>query len=93
MTQINDLTTKIKLFMGSVIVNKRVAQLQQKKLDAEIQRFKYGRSNSDYLIRYQEDLLDARLNLARALYLYQATLIDLKVAQQILLDEYWRGAL
>lgn len=92
-TQINDLTTKIKLFMGSVIVNKRVAQLQQKKLDAEIQRFKYGRSNSDYLIRYQEDLLDARLNLARALYLYQATLIDLKVAQQILLDEYWRGAL
>lgn len=92
-TQINDLTTRIKLFTGSVIVNKRVAQLQEKKLNAEIQRFKYGRSNSDYLIRYQEDLLDARLKLARALYLYQATVIDLKVAQQILLDEYWKGAL
>lgn len=89
LTQINDLVTRVNILAGRVMTKKRVVELEAKKLEAERKRFQYGRSNSDYMVRYQNDLLNARLELNVTLYDYMAAYIDLKVAQNILLDEVW----
>lgn len=62
-----------------------IKELQQAKLAEEEQRFKYGRSNSKTVIDYQNDLLTSQLTAARALTVYYKSLIDLQVAQGVLL--------
>ncbi len=93
LTEINDLVTRLGIQAGRVLTLKRVASLQEKKLQAELKRFKYGRSSSDLLIRYQEDVLSAKLAHERSLYNYRVSLIDLKLAQNILLSENWEEEL
>jgi len=83
---INNKIEKIKL-------NNRIVELQTKKLEFEENRFSLGRSGSDTLIRYQEDLLQAKLMLAQTVFEYKKALIDLKLAENSLLDEYWQGKL
>jgi len=72
---------------------KVIAQLQEKKLREEEKRFNYGRSNTDTIIRYQEDVLNAKLLAAEAAYEYKAALIDLALKENTLLDEYWKDVL
>ena len=72
----------------SILVN-----LETDKLAEEKKRQSYGRSSSDILIRFENDLLTARLSLASTLYLYRISLIDLDVTQNILLDRYWEDKL
>ena len=67
--------------------------MQEHKLSAEKKRFANGRSNSDFIIRYAEDLLNARLKVAQALYSYRASLIDLEAKKNTLLDTYWKDKL
>ncbi len=74
-------------------LNERIVLLQEKKLALEEERFGFGRSESDTLIRYQEDLLQAKLVLAQTLFEYKGALIGLKRAENSLLDEYWQGKL
>ncbi|MBU4342964.1 MAG: TolC family protein [Candidatus Omnitrophica bacterium] len=59
----------------------RVENLQRGKLFQEEKRFGYGRSNSDTLIRYQEDLLNAKLMTQRAHLDYMASILDLMDAE------------
>jgi len=92
-TEINDLVLKVKVNIGRVLTRKRVAELETKKLEAEEKRFRVGRSASDVLIRYQEDVLLARSGHVLALYDYWVSLIDLRVAQGVLLDTYWKDTL
>ncbi len=92
-TEINDLVMQVKVRVGEVLTGERVAELQTRKLEAEEKRFRLGRSDSDVIIRYQEDVLQARLNHVRALYDYRVSLIDLRVAQGALLDAYWKDIL
>lgn len=66
-----------------------VARLQEDKLKAEERRFRSGRSDTDTLIRYQEDLLRARLALAKARYSVKVAQINLALAENSLLSEYW----
>ena len=66
-----------------------IVELQQNKLHEETKRFNYGRSDSDTVIRYEEDLLNAELNLAIALYDYHISLADLAITKNNLLDEDW----
>lgn len=70
-----------------------VAELTERKFREEEKRFNTGRSSTDTLIRFQEDLLLARWEAAAALYGYQAALIDLKVQEGTLLNAYWNGEL
>ncbi len=70
--------------------SRQVAKLQEEKLIAEERRFRSGRSDTDTIIRYQEDLLQARINLARAEYNIQVAKIDLMLAENSLLNKYWR---
>jgi outer membrane protein TolC len=89
LTEINDLVTRVNIQTGRVLTQRRVLSLQERKLNAEDKRFKFGRSSSDILIRYQEDLLNAKLAYARALFKYNLILIDLSVAQSTLLSDNW----
>jgi outer membrane protein TolC len=89
LTEINDLVTKVNIQTGRVLTRKRVLKLQERKLAAEDKRFKFGRSSSDIMIRYQEDLLSAKLAYARALFEYSSILIDLRLAQNTLLSDSW----
>ncbi|MBU1062103.1 MAG: TolC family protein [Candidatus Omnitrophica bacterium] len=59
----------------------RVENLQKGKLYLEEQRFKYGRSNSDTLIRYQEDVLNAKLLTKKAYFDYKTSILDLLGAE------------
>ncbi len=66
-----------------------IVELQQNKLHEETKRFNYGRSDSDTVIRYEEDLLNAELKLAITLYDYRISLVDLAITKNNLLDEDW----
>jgi outer membrane protein TolC len=91
--QVNTRVTEVNMLANEVNTAKKVVLLQEQKLLAEEKRFKYGRSSTDLIIRYQEDLLDARLKLARSLFDYRTSLIDLDLAKNALLDRYWEGEL
>ena len=65
----------------SISKMERVQNLQEGKLFQEEQKFKYGRSGSDSLIRYQEDLLNAKLNTQKAYFDYKVSILDLMNAE------------
>ena len=68
-----------------------IASLQAEKLKEEEKKFKRGRSDTDTIIRFQEDLNLARLLEAEAKFRYQEALIGLRRAEGVLLDRYWSG--
>jgi len=77
----------------TIKINRNIVELQEKKLDFEEKRFSAGRSNTDTLIRYQEDLLNSQLLLAQSLFDYEQATINLKLSEDTLLNEFWQGAL
>lgn len=93
LTEVKTIVTKVNIQIGRVLTQKRVLGLQEEKLSAEDKRFKFGRSSSDLLIRYQQDLLNAQLAYARSLFEYRSMLIDLKLAENTLLSDSWEGEL
>lgn len=84
--QVNTMHNQVKLFESTV-------KIHQQKLEEEITRLRQGRSNADILIRYEEDLLKARLSLASYLFQYRVSLIELELAQNTLLKKYWDNPL
>ncbi len=66
-----------------------IAQLQIKKLEAEEKRFDHGRSNTDTIIRYQEDAIQAEWQALQDKYNFLAAQIDLRVKESSLLNQYW----
>ncbi len=91
--QINDKVNRINTLRREVELYEFTTGLHQEKLNEQVKRVNYGRSNSDTLITYEEDLLKARLKLAAYRYEYRLSLIELALAQNTLLDEYWREPL
>jgi len=77
----------------SAINRIRIAELQTQKLEEEEKRFNYGRSNTDTLIRFQEDVIQAELLSTQAKFNYHTALVDLELKQSMLLDKYWEGEL
>jgi len=90
---IKDKTDTLVALIAAGKNSRQVASLQEEKLIAEERRFRSGRSDTDTIIKYQEDLLLARLNLARAEYNIQIAGIDLMLAENSLLNKYWRKKL
>lgn len=81
---ISDIDEKLReLSVNKLNISKmeRVENLQKGKLFQEEKRFKYGRSDSDTLIRYQEDLLDAKLRTQKAYLDYKLSILDLMDAE------------
>ena len=68
--EINDKVNQVNSSDNQVRLYQSIIKLHQKKLDNQIKRIGYGRSNADTLIQYEDDLLKARLALATNLYTY-----------------------
>lgn len=91
--ELNNQVASLNSLSQRVRVYQEVVKLQEKKLKAEKKQFKSGRSSSDLIIRYENDLLGARLSLARSLFDYRLSLIDLDLAKNTLLSKYWQDEL
>jgi len=91
--EIHNKTKKINNLKSRLMLLNSIVELQQNKLIEEMKRLRYGRSNSDTIIRYENDLLKARLNLASTLLDYRISLIELNAAKNTLLNKYWTGEL
>ncbi|UCG35100.1 MAG: TolC family protein [Candidatus Omnitrophota bacterium] len=91
--EIHNQVKEVNALKEQVSLYDKTSQLQEKKLQEEVKRLKYGRSNSDLIIRYGEDVLDAKLGLAQVLFAYRVSLIDFELAKQTLLNRYWRQEL
>ncbi len=65
-----------------------IAELQAQKLKEEEKRFNLGRSDTDTLIRYQEDLIKAQQAAVADKYRLHSALIDLKLKKGTLLGQY-----
>jgi len=81
---ISDIDEKFRnLSVNKVNISKmeRVENLQNGKLRQEEKRFEYGRSSSDTLIRYQEDLLNAKLATQKAYLDYRISILELMGAE------------
>ena len=88
--EIHNQVKEVNTLKDEVLLIFAIADLQENKQKEEFKRLKYGRSNSDLIIRYAEDVLQARLALAKSLFLYRVSLIDLELGKNTLLDKYWR---
>ena len=68
-----------------------IANLQERKFAEEQKRFNSGRSDTDTVIRFQDDLLQAQWKAAQAVYDYEVSTIDLRKKEGTLLGMYWEG--
>ena len=91
--EINDKVNQVNTTENKVKLYQTIVRLHQEKLDNQIKRLGYGRSNVDTLIQYEEDLLKARLSLASNLYTYRMSLSELELTKNTLLDKYWQEPL
>ncbi len=66
-----------------------IAELQAKKLNAEEKRFNAGRSDTDTLIRFQEDAVQSRWKALEDQFNYYAARIELERQKATLLEQYW----
>jgi len=67
---------------------KEAYHLQEEKLQEEEKRFKYGRSNTKRLIDYQQDYLNAQLQLAGGLLELEVARTNLRKSLNIILQKY-----
>jgi len=92
-TEINNAVGDVNTTLEKANNNYIIVQLQESKLNEEEKRFKLGRSDSDTLIRFHDDLLSAKISLADSLYAFYSEIIDLKVKENSLLEEYLENVL
>ncbi len=81
------------IYRRVAVSSDKIAELCARKLEEEEKRFSQGRSNTDTLIRFQEELLQARFSAAEAKYRYHVAMVDLELKQGILLGKYHWGGL
>ena len=88
LTELVDSVRDCNVLRKRASIQNDIAGIQDNKLKEEEKRFKFGRSNTDTIIRFQEDSLNAKLLAAQAAYDYHISLIDLSLSENTLLDKY-----
>jgi len=91
--EINDKVNQVNSSDNQIRLYQSIIKLHKKKLDNQIKRIGYGRSNADTLIQYEDDLLKAKLALATNFYVYKVSLIELDLVKNVLLGKYWEEPL
>ncbi len=89
--EVADQVRDCNIFREIAANSQEIAELQTQKLEEEEKRFGYGRSDTDTVIRFQEDLVQARSVVAAAVQRYHAALVDLRKKEGTLLKIYWKG--
>ncbi|MCA9408281.1 MAG: TolC family protein, partial [Candidatus Omnitrophica bacterium] len=92
-TEIKDGVRNCNILREVAVNHEEIAGLQAQKLEEEFKRFDSGRSDTDTVIRFKEDLLESQRKAARAKNTYQQALIDLRVKEGGLLNKYWKEEL
>jgi len=82
--QVRDCNIYKKFALNSI----NIAKLQAQKLEEEEKRFNLGRSDTDTLIRYQEDVIQAKQLSVLAQYQFYSALVDLELEKGTLLANY-----
>lgn len=93
LVQIKDSVRNCNILEGRARKQKEINVLQEEKLAAELKHYRYGRSDTDTIIRYQNDLLVSELLYAQALLDYKEALIELSLKENSLLDHFWKDTL
>jgi len=88
LSELIDAVRDCNIFRKRAHIQREIESIQDNKLKAEEKRFKYGRSDTDTIIRFQNDLLNAKLLAAQAAFDYHMSLIDLSLSKNVLLDQY-----
>jgi outer membrane protein TolC len=83
--QVNDAFYHANRMYDSVNFLRLAADFEHKKYLGEEDRFNKGRSDTDRLLRYQNDYLNAEVRFLRSMYDYKEAVIDLNVAMNNLL--------
>jgi len=91
--EINTIVASVNTYALEVETNEELVALQEAKLSAEEEILHYGRSSIDAIIRYQEDVLTAKLNFIHSLFNYRIAVINLETAKNSLLGRYWKDEL
>ena len=91
--EVTDQVRDCNVFKEIAVNSQEIAELQAQKLEGEVKRFGYGRSNTDTVIRFQEDLVRARSVVAEAIRRYHNALVDLRRKEGTLLQAYWEGTI
>lgn len=91
--EVNNSIKEIQTNKGRVDKSYLIANIEKNKLEQERRRARSGRSNSDILTRFENDYLQAQINLARNLFEYRISIIELERVQNTLLGKYWKGRL
>ncbi|MCK4325938.1 TolC family protein [bacterium] len=87
-TEVDEKVRAVKVNQDRARQQLKVEELQRLKLKGEEKKFKYGRSSSDTLIRFQEDLLKAEIAAVESLVDYRKSLADLERTQNALLGKW-----
>ena len=87
--EINNQVMTVNTLKNKVDLTRELVEFEEEKLQAEHKRLGWGRSNADVMVRYEDDVLTARLDYATALYRYRIESIELERLQNVLLNRYW----
>lgn len=91
--EINNKVNEINTFKEQAELFKAIADIHDRKLQKQIKRLKFGRSDMDTLIDYEQDLIVSRRLLALRLFDYRLATTELDLIKNSLLDKYWQGPL
>ena len=84
--EVDDSVRKVNVDRNKAEQRMKIEELQRKKLEEEEKQFFIGRSDSDKIIRFQEDLLQAKILALKAIRDYKNSLVDLHVTKNTFLD-------
>ncbi|MGD9014776.1 MAG: TolC family protein [Candidatus Omnitrophota bacterium] len=93
LVEIKDGVRNCQVLEQRALKQNNVVRLQEEKLAAELKAYQYGRSDTDTVIRYQDDLLSSKILYAQALFDYKQSLIELALKENILLGHFWKDEL
>ncbi len=91
--EVHNRVREVNTLKNQVQQSYEIVKLQKDKLAEEKKRLKYARASSDILVRYEEDLLNAQISFALALFNYRQSLVNLDLTKNTLLGAYWKGPL
>ena len=86
-TEVDDIARKVNLNRDKAKQRIEIEELQRKKLEEEEEQFGFGRSDSDKIIRFQEDLLQAKILTLKAFRDYKGSLVDFYLTKDTFLEK------
>lgn len=91
--EVHDQIRACRVYFEAAQAEAEAADLQAQKLAEEEKKFVRGRSSIDTIIRYQQDLLAARLKRAQSALRFRLAQVELELREGAILPAYWQGVI